>query len=180
MASFLFGLVPACDMMFVLHQPFNGLFQPNNMETTRKLNVKKRIALVAHDNIKKELLEWATHNRDLLAKHDLVATGTTGKILEEKLNLPVRKLFSGPLGGDQQLGAMIAEGKLDFIVFFWDPMQPQPHDSDVKALLRIAVAWNILVACNRTTADFILTSSLMNDDYELKLRDHSSYLQRVV
>jgi methylglyoxal synthase len=150
------------------------------MDETRKLKRKKRIALVAHDNIKNDLLDWCIYNRDVLAEHELVATGTTGRMLEEALKLPVKKLFSGPLGGDQQLGAMIAEGNLDFIVFFWDPMQPQPHDSDVKALLRIAVAWNIIIACNRTTADFILTSRLMEKDYEVKPRDDSAYLQRVV
>jgi methylglyoxal synthase len=133
------------------------------MSHIRKISNTKRIALVAHDNKKKELIEWAFYNRTLLSQHELIATGTTGKLLEEQLKQPVKKLFSGPLGGDQQMGAMIAEEKLDLLVFFWDPMEAQPHDSDVKALLRVAVAWNILIACNRTTADFILTSVLMND-----------------
>lgn len=148
--------------------------------TKRKLGKKKRIALVAHDNKKADLLEWAIYNKQVLASHELVATGTTGKILEENLGFPIKKLFSGPLGGDQQIGAMIAEEKLDFIVFFWDPMEAQPHDSDVKALLRIAVAWNILIACNRTTADFILTSLLMNEPYTITIPDYSGYLTRKV
>ena|SRR5579875_3183508 len=150
------------------------------MDQVRTLTVHKRIALVAHDNKKKDLIEWAEHNRELLAQHQLLATGTTGKLLEEKLNLPIKKLFSGPLGGDQQIGALIAEGNIDLIVFFWDPMEAQPHDSDVKALLRLAVAWNILMACNRTTADFILTSSLMNEDYTVAIPDYSGYLKRKV
>ena len=133
------------------------------MRQTRILGSTKRIALVAHDHKKKDLIEWAEYNRKVLSLHELVATGTTGTLLEQKLDLPVRKFYSGPLGGDQQIGAMIAEEKIDFIVFFWDPMEAQPHDSDVKALLRLAVAWNILIACNRTTADFILTSILMQE-----------------
>ncbi len=122
---------------------------------TREITEAKRIALVAHDKKKKDLVEWAFYNRALLSKHQLVATGTTCHLLEEQLKLPVKKLLSGPLGGDQQLGAMIAEGKLDIIIFFWDPLESHAHDSDVKALIRLAVAWNINIACNRTTADFI-------------------------
>jgi methylglyoxal synthase len=114
----------------------------------------------------------------VLKNHELVATGTTGRLLEEKLDIPVIKLFSGPLGGDQQMGALIAEGKLDIIIFFWDPLEAQAHDSDVKALIRIAVTWNIIIACNRTTADFVLTSVLMNQDYRLTLPDYSNYLKR--
>jgi methylglyoxal synthase len=133
---------------------------------------------VAHDNKKADLIDWAVYNQSMLVKHELIATGTTGRLIEEKLNHPVQKLFSGPLGGDQQLGAMIAEGKVDIIVFFWDPMEAQPHDSDVKALLRLAVAWNIIIACNRTTADFILTSALMQHDYKVAMPDYSSYLTR--
>lgn len=150
------------------------------MAFNRKINIRKRIALVAHDNKKKDLIEWAVYNKDVLAKHELVATGTTGKMLEEKLDRPVKKLLSGPLGGDQQIGAMIAEGKIDILIFFWDPMEAQPHDSDVKALLRLGVAWNILLACDRATADFILTSPLMLEDYETKLPDYQSYLSRRV
>lgn len=150
------------------------------MAETRRLNRNKRIALVAHDKKKADLIDWAVHNRQTLSEHELIATGTTGKMLEEKLNLPVKRLLSGPLGGDQQLGSLIAEGKIDLIVFFWDPMEAQPHDSDVKALLRLAVAWNILMACNRTTADFILTSHLMDDAYEAQVPDYSNYLSRSV
>ena len=150
------------------------------MADTRRLNRNKRIALVAHDKKKADLMDWAIHNRRMLSEHQLIATGTTGKLLEEKLNLPVKKLLSGPLGGDQQIGSLIAEGQIDLIVFFWDPMEAQPHDSDVKALLRLAVAWNILMACNRTTADFILTSHLMDDAYEAQVPDYSNYLSRSV
>jgi methylglyoxal synthase len=146
----------------------------------RILNVQKRIALVAHDNKKAELIEWAEHNKVVLARHELIATGTTGKLLEEQLDRPVKKMLSGPLGGDQQIGAMIAEGKIDILIFFWDPMQAQPHDSDVKALLRLGVAWNILLACDSATADFILTSPLMQAEYETKIPDYSGYLNRKV
>jgi methylglyoxal synthase len=148
------------------------------MSHIRKFLTRKRVALVAHDNKKKDLIEWAIYNKTVLSRHELIATGTTGRLLEESLDRPIKKLFSGPLGGDQQVGAMIAEEKIDFLVFFWDPMEAQPHDSDVKALLRVAVAWNILIACNRTTADFLLTSVLMNDEYIMPVPDYSSYLKR--
>lgn len=148
------------------------------MDHIRILSGTKIIALVAHDNKKKDLIEWAYYNRTVLSQHELIATGTTGKLLEEKLGRPVKKLLSGPLGGDQQMGAMVAEEKLDMMVFFWDPMEAQPHDSDVKALLRLAVAWNILLACNRTTADFLLTSVLMLEDYPVVVPDYSGYLTR--
>ncbi len=148
------------------------------MTKIRKIGIRKVIALVAHDNKKADLLEWAEHNKTVLARHELIATGTTGKLIEEKLDRPVKKLLSGPLGGDQQMGAMIAEGKIDILIFFWDPMEAQPHDSDVKALLRLGVAWNILLACDRATADFILTSPLMLQDYESQVPDYSGYLKR--
>jgi methylglyoxal synthase len=150
------------------------------MPDIRKTNKRKRIALVAHDNKKKDLIEWVEHNKTVLAKHELVATGTTGKLIEEKIDRPVKKLLSGPLGGDQQIGAMIAEGKIDVLIFFWDPMEAQPHDSDVKALLRLGVTWNILLACDRATADFILTSPLMYDEYEIQIPDYTKYLKRKV
>ena len=121
----------------------------------------KRIALVAHDHRKGDLLEWADYNRDILAGHLLYATGTTGRLLGDLLDLPVTCFQSGPLGGDQQIGALIASDRLDMLVFFWDPMSPQPHDSDVKALVRVAVVWNIPIACNRTSADYLITSPLL-------------------
>jgi methylglyoxal synthase len=144
------------------------------------MNIVKRIALVAHDNKKADLMDWARYNKQVLAQHELFATGTTGKLVEQALQAPVTKLYSGPLGGDQQLGAMIAEGKLDIIIFFWDPMEAQPHDSDVKALLRIAVTWNIIIACDRTTADFVLTSALMKEQYSIDIPNYSNYLNRKV
>jgi methylglyoxal synthase len=144
------------------------------------LSPVKRIALVAHDNKKADLVDWALYNKSLLSAHQLVATGTTGGMLEEKLKVPVKRLLSGPLGGDQQLGALIAEGKLDIIIFFWDPLETQPHDSDVRALIRLAVTWNIIIACNRTTADFIITSALMNEAYNVAVPDFSDYLNRKV
>lgn len=150
------------------------------MDKIRKLNPRKKIALVAHDNKKKDLIDWAEYNKTALARHELFATGTTGKMLEEQLDRPVKKLLSGPLGGDQQIGSMIATGEIEVLIFFWDPMEAQPHDSDVKALLRLAVAWNIPIASDRATADFILTSPLMHEVYEARIPDYTSYLKRRV
>jgi methylglyoxal synthase len=150
----------------------------------------KRIALVAHDNRKQDLAEWTRWNADQLRRHDLICTGTTGKLIDRVLNEEIREgstrrtakpitlLRSGPLGGDQQLGAMIAEGKVDLLIFFWDPMQPQPHDVDVKALLRIAVVYNTPIACNRSSADFMISSPLIEESYSPEGRDFSEYLDR--
>jgi methylglyoxal synthase len=132
---------------------------------------RKRIALIAHDNLKRDILEWATYNRGTLSRHDLFGTGTTGGRIATELDLPVHRFRSGPLGGDQQVGAAVAEGKIDFIIFFWDPLAPHPHDVDVKALLRLAVVYNVPIACNRATADFLLSSPLMDEEYERRLPD---------
>ncbi len=141
---------------------------------------KKRIALVAHDHKKKDLIEWARWNLAALTQHLIYATGTTGRMLEEELGLDVTCFQSGPLGGDQQIGAKIVEGEIDFIIFFWDPLEPQPHDTDVKALLRIAVVWNIPVACNRASADFMISSPLMDGHYERQVPTYDVHLQRRV
>src|SRR5262249_23167069 len=126
----------------------------------------KRIALIAHDNCKTDLLEWARFNRETLGEHELFATGTTGSLLTDELDLPVTRYLSGPLGGDQQVGAAIAERRIDLVIFFWDPLEPHPHEVDVKALLRTAVVHNVPIACNRATADFLLSSPLMSKQYE--------------
>lgn len=147
--------------------------------TVPTLPVRKRIALIAHDNKKQDLMEWADYNRALLVQHDLCATGTTGAMLETTLDTEILKLQSGPLGGDQQIGAKIAEGAIDFIIFFWDPMEPQPHDPDVRALLRLAVVWNVPVACNRATADFLISSPLMSSEYERILPDFAVHRNRL-
>jgi methylglyoxal synthase len=146
--------------------------------TTRIQNSQKRIALVAHDHMKDEIVDWAIFNKTALSKHLLYATGTTGSLIETVLNQPVVKFLSGPLGGDQQIGASIAEGKLDVLIFFWDPMEAQPHDPDIKALLRVAATWNIPTACNRATADFLLTSPLMYQEYQPVLTDYTAYINR--
>jgi len=150
----------------------------------------KRIALVAHDNRKKDLIEWVEWNYEVLIRHKLFSTGTTGRFVEEAIrkrmgdkaphHFEITKMKSGPLGGDQQLGAMIAEGSIDLLIFLWDPMQPQPHDVDVKALLRISVLYNIPTACNRSTADFMISSSLLNAEYEQVIKDYSGYIGRTV
>lgn len=150
------------------------------MEKTRKLEARKRIALIAHDNKKKELMDWAVYNKNVLTTHILYATGTTGKLLEEVLGTTVTRMHSGPLGGDLQIGAMIAEGTIDIIIFFWDPMESQPHDPDIKALLRITAVWNIPMACDRATADFLMTSPFMHEEYEALLPDYTQYLTRKV
>lgn len=150
----------------------------------------KNIALVAHDNRKKDMVEWVEWNWQKLLRHKLVCTGTTGKLVEEaltrmhseetKLHISITLLKSGPLGGDQQLGAMIAEGRVDLLIFFWDPMQPQPHDVDVKALLRIASVYNIPTATNRSTADFIIDSPLLDQVYIPRLKNYEEYINREV
>lgn len=142
------------------------------------MNKRKTIALVAHDNMKKELLEWVTNNSEKLTNHRLCATGTTGSIIADKTNLIITKYKSGPLGGDQQLGAKIVDCEIDCLIFFWDPLESQPHDPDVKALLRIAALYNIPVATNKATADFIISSPLMNEEYERKLNIYEGYFNR--
>lgn len=146
------------------------------MENKNIIGVKKNIALVAHDGKKKDLLEWASYNRGTLSKHHLFGTGTTGKLLESTLDLPINQFKSGPIGGDQQIGAKIAEGAIDLLIFFWDPLEQQPHDPDIKALLRLAVLYNIPTASNRSTADFIISSSLMDRDYDNPTPDIDRYL----
>ena len=139
---------------------------------------KATVALVAHDNKKKDLVEWCQHNKELLQNYQLCATGTTGKRIEKETGLSVKLLKSGPLGGDLQIGAMISEGTVDFLIFLWDPLEAQPHDPDVKALLRIAAVWNIPIACNRASADFIFTSRLLHEPYERKHPNYTDYLKR--
>jgi methylglyoxal synthase len=143
-----------------------------------QINVQKCIALVAHDNKKSDLLEWAKFNRDTLARHVLFATGTTGELLAKELELSITRFASGPLGGDMEIGAKIAEGEIDFLIFFWDPLEPQPHDPDIKALLRLAVLMNIPTACNRATADFLISSPLMGELYEHPTPDLDRYATR--
>jgi len=139
---------------------------------------RKRIALIAHDNMKEALLDWTQLNLDTLKQHKLYATGTTGHVLEQSLNIPIEKLLSGPLGGDQQIRALLTEQKIDMIVFFWDPFEPMPHDPDVKALLRVAAVWNVAVACNQSSADFMLSSPLLDQPHQYKVPDYDSYLEQ--
>ena len=134
--------------------------------STIQMEARKRLALIAHDHCKSQLLEWARFNQGTLLRHDLFGTGTTGALLMSELGLPVTRFLSGPLGGDQQVGAAIVDGRIDFVIFFWDPLEPQPHDVDVKALLRVAVVHNVPIACNRATADFLLSSPLMAREYQ--------------
>ena len=134
---------------------------------------RKEIALIAHDHKKADLIEWARYNRTFLEGHNLIATGTTGRMLGDELDLDVTCYLSGPLGGDQQIGARLAEGSVDLLVFFWDPLEPQPHDPDVKALLRLAVVWNVPVACNRSSADFLISSPLLTDGYDPTQPDYA-------
>jgi len=135
------------------------------------METRKRIALIAHDNMKRDILEWARYNRGTLSRHELYGTGTTGGMIAAETGLEVVRFRSGPLGGDQQVGAGVADGRIDFIIFFWDPLAPHPHDVDVKALLRIAVVYNVPIACNRATADFLLSSPLMDEEYDRRLPD---------
>jgi len=141
-------------------------------EVEMSVGPHKTIALVAHDNMKDELLEWVGKHREELSRHTLIGTGTTGGLVHDKIGLTVERLRSGPLGGDQQIGARISEGEVDVLLFFWDPLEPQPHDPDIKALLRIAVVWNIPVACNRASADFIMSSPHMDLDYVRRVPSH--------
>ena len=148
------------------------------MLITKQLAANKRIALIAHDHKKEEMIQWSLLNKTMLSHHQLFATGTTGTLVEAALQQPVIKLLSGPLGGDQQIGSMIATGDIDMVIFFWDPMEAQPHDTDVKALLRLCAVWNIPMACDRATADFIITSPFMHQEYEAIIPDYSNYLKR--
>ena len=150
-----------------------------NNKLVRIVSAKKNIALVAHDHKKDDIIRWALENKHILQNHNLMATGTTGRLLEDNLHLPVKRYLSGPLGGDQQIGSLIAEGKVDILVFFWDPMQSQPHDPDVKALLRLGVVWNIPMACDTATADLIFSSPMIHEEYIIRLTDYEEYKNRL-
>jgi methylglyoxal synthase len=147
--------------------------------TIKIMPEKKKVALIAHDNKKQDLLDWIRYNRGVLTGHELLATGTTGGLIEKEFEVPVKKYETGPLGGDQQIGSEIVTGGIDLLVFFWDPLEPQPHDPDVKALLRLAVVWNIPIACNRATADFMISSPLMSRVYPRIIMDFESYKHRL-
>src|SRR3989337_3029746 len=178
LAAALRGLRP-CRGCAPAHRP--GKDSGNRM-AHRKIIMRpdKKIALVAHDNKNRDLLEWAKFNRDLLAHHDVYATGTTGAMLGRELDFKIHYLQSGPLGGDQQIGAKIVDNEIDFLIFFWDPLEPLPHDPDVKALLRMAVVWNIPIACNRASADFMISSPLMDGEYDRLVPDYEAYRTRPI
>ncbi|EOZ6716523.1 methylglyoxal synthase [Yersinia enterocolitica] len=146
--------------------------------TTRTIAARKHIALVSHDHCKKSLLEWVMQNRDLLSQHELYATGTTGNLVQKATGIDVHCLLSGPMGGDQEVGALISENKIDILIFFWDPLNAVPHDPDVKALLRLATVWNIPVATNRSTADFLIDSALFSGEVTIAIPDYERYLQQ--
>lgn len=152
---------------------------PSIASHTTKMGKKKRIGLIAHDFRKRDLIDWADYNRDKLKEHELFGTGTTGRLISEKLDLPVSTFMSGPLGGDLQIGAAVAENKIDILIFFWDPLQAQPHDVDVKALLRMAVVYNIPLACDRSSADFLISSELMDKTYDRYLVDYAERLKNL-
>ncbi|MDZ7694853.1 MAG: methylglyoxal synthase [Balneolaceae bacterium] len=152
---------------------------PEIASHSANMTEKKKVGLVAHDFRKKDLIDWADYNREILKKHELYGTGTTGGLISEELDLPVNRFKSGPLGGDLQIGAAISDADLDILIFFWDPLQAQPHDVDVKALLRISVLYNIPLACNRSSADFLISSKLMDTTYERFLVDYGKRMQQV-
>jgi len=145
-----------------------------------KMPSPRRIALVAHDHKKEDMINWVKHHKRILSKHILYATGTTGRLIEEALHIEIKSLKSGPLGGDQQLGALITNGEIDFLIFFWDPLEPQPHDPDVKALLRLAVVWNIPCASNKATADFLINSEFFEGEYNREMPDYAYYTNRKI
>lgn len=164
------GVLAPNEQMGASYEPDGAPGEPRAVLATRK-----RVVLIAHDDRKSDLLDWARFNREVLARHELYGTGTSGALVAEELDLPVHRFLSGPLGGDQQVGAGIAEGRLDIVVFFWDPLRPQPHDVDVKALLRVAVVHDCPIACNRATADFLLSSHLMHEPYERMGTAHTRF-----